>query len=422
MSLRQPKYRCHKARNCAVVTIAGRDHYLGALDSPASWEAYHRLVAEHIASQARPEPAPVDPDTPLLVTELIARYWRFAKSYYVKNDRPTSEQGAIKQALGFVRRLYGSTPAHEFGPKKLAAVREAMIAHKIVRRFKVRNPETGVVSWAEKILNHGLARQTINQLICRVKRTFAWGVEEELFPAEVHAALQRLRGLRKNKSAAREKGRVRPVPSEHVDAVLPHLPPIVRAMVEVHRLCGGRPQDIVSIRADAIDRSQPVWEFRPPEYKTEHHNLNDDPDLDRVVFLGPKAQQILAPFLLAEPSGYLFSAVRSERTRNALRRLARTSPMTPSQQARRPRGRQQAPFRDHYDVASYRRAIRRACEITGTPIWAPNQLRHSRLTEIRREYGLEASRVVGGHREVGVTQLYAEQDHTLAHRVMAKVG
>lgn len=96
--------------------------------------------------------------------------------------------------------------------------------------------------------------------------------------------------------------------------------------------------------------------------------------------------------------------------------------MTPSQQARRPRGRQQAPFRDHYDVASYRRAIRRACEITGTPIWAPNQLRHSRLTEIRREYGLEASRVVGGHREVGVTQLYAEQDHTLAHRVMAKVG
>jgi hypothetical protein len=104
------------------VTIADRDHYLGVFGSLASWEAYHRLVAEHIASLARPAPAPVDPETPLLVTELIARYWRFAKPYYVKNDRPTSEHGAIKQALGFVRRLYGSTPAREFGPKKLAAV------------------------------------------------------------------------------------------------------------------------------------------------------------------------------------------------------------------------------------------------------------------------------------------------------------
>ena len=32
-----PKYRLYKARNCAVVTIAGRDHYLGPYDSPESW-------------------------------------------------------------------------------------------------------------------------------------------------------------------------------------------------------------------------------------------------------------------------------------------------------------------------------------------------------------------------------------------------
>ena len=56
------------------------------------------------------------------------------------------------------------------------------------------------------------------------------------------------------------------------------------------------------------------------------------------------------------------------------------------------------------------------------PTWKPNQLRHARLTEIRGKYGLEAARVVGGHREVGVTQMYAEQDHTLARRVMADAG
>ena len=52
----------------------------------------------------------------------------------------------------------------------------------------------------------------------------------------------------------------------------------------------------------------------------------------------------------------------------------------------------------------------------------PNQLRHSRLTEIRKLFGLEASRVCGGHREVGVTEIYAEQDQTLARQVMGEVG
>jgi hypothetical protein len=41
-----PSYRFHKARNCAVVTIDGRDHYLGVYDSPESRERYHRLVLQ----------------------------------------------------------------------------------------------------------------------------------------------------------------------------------------------------------------------------------------------------------------------------------------------------------------------------------------------------------------------------------------
>jgi integrase len=73
-------------------------------------------------------------------------------------------------------------------------------------------------------------------------------------------------------------------------------------------------------------------------------------------------------------------------------------------------------------VASYRRAIRRACEKGGIPIWCPNQLRHSRGTEIRKRYGLEASQAVLGHSELGVTQVYAEVDHDTARRVMGEIG
>jgi hypothetical protein len=110
MPRKNPSYRFHRARNCAVVTIDGKDHYLGTYDSPESWEKYHRLVAEHLAER-RETPPPLPADAPLTVTELIARYWRFAKTYYVKDGKPTSEVHAIKLALRFVRPLYGTLPA-----------------------------------------------------------------------------------------------------------------------------------------------------------------------------------------------------------------------------------------------------------------------------------------------------------------------
>ncbi len=41
-----PKYRLQKARGCAVVTIYGKDHYLGPYGSPESHEEYARLIAQ----------------------------------------------------------------------------------------------------------------------------------------------------------------------------------------------------------------------------------------------------------------------------------------------------------------------------------------------------------------------------------------
>ncbi|MBX7103010.1 MAG: hypothetical protein K1X57_02945 [Gemmataceae bacterium] len=297
-----------------------------------------------------------------------------------------------------------------------------MVTQKIVRKFKSVDPATGSTRWVEKTLPHGLARRTINKQIGRIKRVFAWAVEEELVEVAVHAALLRVRGLRRNETNAREKPRVRPVTQDDIDAVLLLLPPVVRSMVEVQLLSGARPQEVVFMREEDIVRDGPVWEYRPRRYKTEHHNPDSDPDKDRVIFLGPRAQAVLTPFLELHPGGYLFSPAAAEEARNAAKRRARKSPMTPSQAARRPKGRAHAPIRDHYDVASYRRAIRRACEKAGIPVWCPNRLRHSRLSEIRKRFSLEASRVCAGHREVGVTQIYAEQDHELARKVMVEIG
>ncbi|MBX9654751.1 hypothetical protein K2Y11_14140 [bacterium] len=46
MKLRTPTYRLHRPSDRAVVTISGKDHYLGAYGSPESHAAFNRLMGE----------------------------------------------------------------------------------------------------------------------------------------------------------------------------------------------------------------------------------------------------------------------------------------------------------------------------------------------------------------------------------------
>ena len=51
MPTRTPSYRYHKAPDCAVVAINGKNHYLGTFNSDQSWEKYHRLLGEALERQ-----------------------------------------------------------------------------------------------------------------------------------------------------------------------------------------------------------------------------------------------------------------------------------------------------------------------------------------------------------------------------------
>ena len=159
-----------------------------------------------------------------------------------------------------------------------------------------------------------------------------------------------------------------------------------------------------------------TWAYNPATHKTEHHGI------DLVVFLGPKAQEIIKPFLRSAPSAYLFSSAESEEQRNTQRRRMRKSPITPSQARRKRRTDRLRPPGERYTVDSYRRAVERACSTLGIPAWTPGRLRHNAATNLRREFGLEAAQVVLGHQSATVTQLYAERNLAKAAEIMARVG
>ena len=121
-----PSYRFHRARNCAVVTINGRNHYLGVFNSPASKEKYARLIAELATGIAAPAKAATNAHN-VTITELCAAYLEWASGYYVKNGRATSQVDVIRMSLRALRNLYGSSEAGKFGPLAFEALQTSLV-------------------------------------------------------------------------------------------------------------------------------------------------------------------------------------------------------------------------------------------------------------------------------------------------------
>lgn len=387
-TLRTPSYRHHKPSNQAVVTLDGRDIYLGRYGSPDSRAEFDRLLAEWLANGRR-LPAPAS-GSDLTVNELVLPYLRHADVYYVKNGKPTVEPGNIRLAIRPLCQLYGHTPAREFGPVALKAVRRAMAEADI-------------------------CRSEINRRIGRIVRAFKWAVSEELVPPSVHQALQTVPGLRRGRTDVRESEPVRPVPDAFVDAIQPFVARQVWAMDELQRLTGMRPGEVTSMRSCDIDTSGRVWTYTPSEHKTEHHGK------ERPVYLGPRAQAILKPWLRTDLTAFIFSPREAMEERKIRMRQGRKTPVRPSQRSRAKSRPKKTPG-ERYDTDSYRWAIAYGCKRAGVPKWHPHQLRHNAATWLRKEFGLDVARVILGHSSPAVTEIYAEVDQAKAIAVMEKVG
>lgn len=419
-----PSYRLHRQSGQAIVTLNGRDILLGAHNSTESRSAYQRYIAEWLANGRQLAAA-----EELTVTELIARFWKHAEAYYrLPDGSDSSEIESFRQALKPLARLYGPTPAGSFTPLCLKAVREEML-----------HPQNGKPGWARTYTNHQ---------VCRVRMVFKWAVGNDIVPASVYHGLLAVTGLRAGRTDARETVPVGPVPDAHVAAARVHLSPTLRDMVDLQLCTGMRPGELCNMRSRDIDTTEETWTYKPASHKTAHRGHK------RLIYLGPKAQAIIGPRLRPDLSAAIFSPVEAERERHALQRKDRKTKVQPSQILRGKRAKRRkakrAP-REVYDVASYRRAIARACEIAfampaemraakgdsaevkqqkaaerrkwrAQHVWHPHQLRHNAATRLRREFGLEAAQVILGHKTLSVTQVYAEKNVEAARRIMSQIG
>jgi integrase len=415
-----PKYRRHRRSGQAVVTLNGRDFYLGKYDTAASRIEYDRLIGEWLAAGRRPAGVA---GSNLTITQLCVDYLKYAVVYYRANRKVMP---GIKRTIHHLSAHYGRTLAVEFGPLALKAIRQRMVDENLSRRY-------------------------VNDHVGRIKRMFKWAVGEEMLPIEAYQSLAIVEGLRKGRTSARECDPILPVSDAIVDATLPHLPEVVADMVRLQRLTGCRPDEICMLRPCDLDRSKEVWEYKPATHKTDYRGRK------RVIFVGPKGQRILFRYLARDPKAYCFRPCDSEVKRHAAAHSARKTPLLCGNRpgTNKRRNPISTPS-ERYTVDSYRRSIHRAYDKAFPPDqsigqrndeskahwmarlsnaqladlnhwqasnrWSPNRLRHSAATEIRRLFGLEAAATMLGHAKADVTQIYAERDYGLAANVARQIG
>lgn len=371
-----PKMLRHTATNRAYArwSTSGREsvRYFGPWGSKEAAAAYRRFAVEWAAAgELRGGGA-----TATHVCELVAAYLEHVARYYVRDGKPTSEQHNQRSGLRVLLELYPDLPVAEFKPRHLKACQQAMVAK-------------------------GWVRTTVNRHTWTITKCFSWGVAEELVAAEVADALAHVPNLQAGRTAAPDAPPVMSVPAERIAAALPHLDPdparraVLEALVRVHELTGCRPGELCAMTAGAIDTAGDVWCYRVTD-KNTHRQAKRRP---RVVWIGPRAQALLKPFLDAPgPGGRVWCLP-----------------------ARYPDGPRAKPV--PISAGRYAEFVRVACGRAKVEPWTPHQLRHNRATEVQRLYESDgaAAAVIGDTPEV-TRAVYADPNEAVAKRIALATG
>lgn len=279
-----------------VVSLApkseARPNCYGPYGSAESKRKFDQLVGYYLLSN-QASTFGVDSNE-LAWAEAANAYLDFAKTYY----HQSTEAENLRLAL---------QPIAEVFPEML------------IKEFKAPHFKQIQQWWVRKGVSRGYANKQCERLLRVIKRLCAEG----FMPVENYQQIKCVDPLRKGRTAARETQPIRPVSDAMVEATLPFLSPIVAAMVRFQRLTGCSPGEVVKIKPSMVDRSGEVWEIRLDEHKTAYRGH------DRTIYVGPAAQEVLAPFLTKRnEASFCFQPCEVMRELRRQRELQRVTPLS----------------------------------------------------------------------------------------------
>lgn len=435
-----------KAQGYGYVSLNGHQHYCGewpdgASDPPEETQAkYNTLISQWLAGGRNPLPSPrrstpsVRKSGLLSVLDLTTCWLNHADLYYRRKDgSPTSEGPNLRYSMRALCHLHGELPADDLRPSHLKEVRSLIIRGYSHASYGKQKP---------------CSRGVVNQRVAQIVRAYRWAVEEELVSEEVWLRLTTVKPLREGRSEAFDHDEVAPVDLATVERTIPHLSHHLAGAVRFQLYTGCRPGEALAVCLADLERDSEVWIYTRGRHKSAHRGKQ------REIAVGPKAQAVLREFIrircavcgaenrpprLGSPDGILcgvcfqregeghsYSRIECQEPEECLFHPKRS--VIEAEEDRQGRYNRQRKQRLRgspgkcYGVQAYCRAIARVCEKHDIPAWHPNQLRHTRGTQVRRAYGLEGAQVALGHAQAKVTEIYAERDRELARKIARETG
>lgn len=387
-----PTLRYHLSGQ-AVVTIDGRDFYLGKHGSPEAFARYAVLIGDYQAnglhlpdgfdqrandkraslllSQKADIPAEHLEDRPITVKELTAAYRAHVDERYGQSHQ-VQDRERRKAICNVLDDYDAKTPVDEFGPRKLKEHRARFVA------------------------DGNKSRKYINVLIGEIRRVFRWGIAEELVKAETLVRLKAVDPLRGGEAAFENDDR-EAVDIDVVRKTAPFLSPIVRAMLRVQIKTGMRPSEICRMRPCDIDRSGPIWLYKPSSHKTKWKGQKRE-----IPLLGD-AREAVEDFMNRDPKAFLFSPAESMAWLRAKLRSERTGYGSYKKLKADPKKSPGLCYTSH----SYRQSIQRAAKEAKVTQWTPYQIRHLVGTMVGELLDLENAKALLGHADIATTQIYS---------------
>ncbi len=270
-----------------------------------------------------------------------------------------------------------------------------------------------------------LSRDTLRRCVHLVQKCFKWGAVGGVVDQNHAASLLFVEPPAKGK--VKECRRIASVDKATSERVIPFLSPPLQTAIKLLWLTTARPSEILGLKGeDSEDQSaenqyhrirrtgcillrggarldlehEGVWAAVLDEHKTAGKGF------ERVIFFGPKAQEILRP--IVGTVGYLFKPAEGRVCRWAKReRKLKVGKGCPGQ---------------IYTSDTLANSVKHACERAKIGHYSPYQIRHTASAAIMDSHGKEAASVYMGHKPSGITANYTGNNLRLAAKVAREVG
>lgn len=343
-----PAYRLHKSTGQAVVTIKGKDYYLGKHNSTKSKAKYADLVGGDGVKQS--------------LQDLTNHYIEHSKEYY----RNSTEVDRIRRAFELFHEAVGGLEVGQLSKVHFRQFLKRCVASDLCRRYT-------------------------NQLFACLLRGFKWLSSNDFLAADTYHDLRLVEPLKAGRTDAIDHPLVSPAAMEDIFTVVKSLQPMQAAMVLTQLYTGMRPGEMLAMLPASIDRNLDPWVYTPKKHKNAYRGHS------RKIYLGPKAQAAIAPWI--DPAfEYVFSPKKIKE---------KLGDRVPG---------------NRYLSTSYSRMLLRACIKAGVKPFTPHQLRHTAATRIVTECGWQAARAVLGHKSLNTTLIYVESELSLALPAVGRLG